>query len=193
MRRRIGLLVSLVAFLALGGGVLGAAPAWATPPKHFQFPLSDSFRNDDFSAACGFDVNVVTTGNLDVTLFYDQGGTLIKEIDTFPAFALLHHRPVHREVHPSPVSPAVVHVDYTGGGAVGTTAVVSISGLQFMTQHGVMMTGRQVFDAVVEGQSPEGIPENMTGDLISQSGNFFPGDDVPFLCAALSRRAGMRA
>ena len=69
---------------------------------------------------------------------------------------------------------------------MGTTAVVTFTGLQFKTQHGVMMTGRQVFDAVVEGQSPEGIPENMTGDLISQSGNFFPGDDVPFLCAALA-------
>ena len=68
MGRRIGLLASVVALLALGGGVLGAAPAWATPPKHFQFPLSDSFHNDDLSAACGFDVFVVTTGNVNVTL-----------------------------------------------------------------------------------------------------------------------------
>ena len=33
MGRRIGLLVSLVALLALGRGLLGATPAWATPPK----------------------------------------------------------------------------------------------------------------------------------------------------------------
>jgi hypothetical protein len=185
MGRRIGLLVSLAVLLALGGGMLAAAPAWATPPKHFQFPLSDSFRNDDLSAACGFDVNVVTTGNLDITLLYDQSGTLIKEIDTFPAFAFFITAPsTGQSIRSS--SPAVAHVDYTGGGAVGTTAVVSVTGLAFMTQHGVMFTGRQVFDAVVEGQSPEGIPENMTGDLISQSGNFFPGDDRPFLCAALS-------
>jgi hypothetical protein len=185
MGRRIGLLVSLVALLALGGGMLGAAPAWATPPKHFQFPLSDSFRNDRISAACGFDVFVVTTGNLDRTLLYDQSGTLISEIDTYPAFAYFITAPSTGKTLRSS-SPAVAHVDYTGGGAVGTTAVVSFTGLAFRVQHGVIFTGRQVFDAVVEGQSPEGIPDVVPTDLIFQSGNFFPGDDVAFACAALS-------
>jgi hypothetical protein len=185
MRRRIGLLVSLVALLALGGGMLAATPAWAAPPKHFQIPLNSSFHNDRLSAACGFDVNVVTTGNLDVTLLYDQSGTLIKEVDTYPAFAYFITAP-STGVTLRSSSPAVVHVDYTGGGAVGTSAVVSESGLQFMVQHGVMFTGRQVFDAVVVDQSPEGIPEYEPGDLIFQSGNFFPGDDVPLACAALS-------
>ncbi len=40
MRRRIGLLVSLVALLALGGGLLAATPAWATPPQHFHQQLN---------------------------------------------------------------------------------------------------------------------------------------------------------
>jgi hypothetical protein len=182
MGRRIGLLASLVALLALGGGMLAAAPAWATPPTHFQIPLNDSFRNDRISAACGFDVFVVTTGNLDVTLLYDQGGALIREIDTFPAFSYFLSAPsTGGSIRSS--SPAVVHTGYTGGGAPGTTAVVTWTGLQFMVQHGVIRTGRQVFDAVVDA---DGIPEYTDDDLISQSGNFFPGDDVPFLCAALS-------
>ncbi len=73
MRRRIGLLVSLVAFLALGGGVLAAAPAWATPPKHFfHIPINDSVRDDALSDACGFDVFDVVAGNINVTLLYDK-------------------------------------------------------------------------------------------------------------------------
>src|SRR5205085_2766618 len=57
MRRRIGLLVSLVALLALGGGMLAATPAWATPPQHFHhLALNFSFRDDVLSDACGFDV-----------------------------------------------------------------------------------------------------------------------------------------
>jgi len=56
MRRRIGLLVSLVALLALGGGLLAATPAWATPPKHFHIPFNESFPDDPLSEACGFDV-----------------------------------------------------------------------------------------------------------------------------------------
>jgi hypothetical protein len=110
---------------------------------------------------------------------------LIREIATFPAFAYSISAPsTGKTVRSS--SPAVAQVDFTGGGAVGTTAMVTITGLQFKIPPSVMFTGRQVFDAVITGQSPEGIPENETGDLISQSGNFFPGDDVPVLCAALS-------
>src|SRR2546429_6761829 len=82
MRRRIGLLVSLVALLALGGGTLAATPAWATPPKHFHIPINLSFPDDELSAACGFDVVEVLAGNIDITLLYDQSGTLIREIDT---------------------------------------------------------------------------------------------------------------
>jgi len=186
MGRRIGLLVSLVALLALGGGLLGAAPAWATPPKHFQFPLSSSARDDFLSDACGFDVFVATTGNLNVTLLYDQSGTLISEVDTYPAFAFFVTAPSTGGSFRSS-SPAAVQVRYTGGGAVGTTAVVSVSGLQFRVQHGVIFTGRQVFDAVVTGQSPEGIPDYEHGDdPIFQSGNFFTGDELALVCAVLS-------
>ena len=100
MRRRIGLLVSLVAFLALGGGMLAATPAWATPPKHFfHIPLTDSVRDDALSDACGFDVFDVFGGNINVTLFYDQSGTLIREIDTFPTATISFAAPFDREVH----------------------------------------------------------------------------------------------
>jgi hypothetical protein len=186
MRRRIGLLVSLVALLALGGGTLAAAPAWATPPTHFHhLPFSSSFHDDALSAACGFDVFDVFAGPIDVTLFYDQSGTLIGEIDTFPTSTFSFAAPSTGKSIGSR-APAVGHADYTGGGAVGTPAVVSITGLQFMLQPGVMFTGRQVFDAVVVDHSPEGIPIWMFTNLVSQSGNFFSGDITPLVCAALS-------
>ena len=185
MGRRIGLLVSLVALLALGGGMLGAAPAWATPPKHFHIPLNFSDREDALSDACGFDVFDVLAGNIDVTLFYDQSGTLIREIDTFPATTLGFTAPSTGKSIVSP-SPNGGHVDYTGGGAVGTPAVVRLTGLRFMLQPGVMFTGRQVFEAEVIGHTDEGIPIHGPATLISQSGNFFSGDVAPLICAALS-------
>jgi hypothetical protein len=185
MGRRIGLLVSLVALLALGGGMLGAAPAWATPPKHFHIPINFSVRDDPLSDACGFDVFDVGAGNVDVTLLYDQGGTLIREIDTFPAFTFSFAAPSSGKSIGSS-SPAVLITDYTGGGAVGTPAVARLTGLQLMLQPGVMFTGRQVFDAVVVDHTPEGIPDIMFTNLISQSGNFFSGDETALVCAALS-------
>jgi hypothetical protein len=186
MRRRIGLLASLAALLALGGGMLAATPAWATPPKHFfHIPLNFSIRDDPLSAACGFDVFDVGAGNGDVTLFYDQSGTLIRETDTVPTFMFSFAAPSTGKSIGSR-APAVLITDYTGGDAVGTPAVASLTGLQLMLQPGVMFAGRQVFETVVVGHSPEGIPFTVFTNLISQSGNLFSGDITPVVCAALS-------
>ena len=186
MGRRIGLLVSLVALLALGGGLLGAAPAWATPPQHFHhLPFNFSFRDNALSDACGFDVFQVAAGNIDVTLFYDQSGTLFREIDTAPSLTFSFTAPSTGKSIGSR-SPAVLITDYTGGGALGTTAVASLTGLTQMLQPGVMFTGRQVFDAVVVDHSPEGIPIIEFTNMISESGNFFSGDFAAVVCPALS-------
>jgi hypothetical protein len=185
MGRRIGLLVSLVALLALGGGTLGATPAWATPPQHFHQQFNLSFPDDELSAACGFDVVVVLGGNANTTLFYDQSGALVRSTFTFPAGTLSFTAPSTGKSIVSR-SPFPVITDYTGGGAVGTLAVARATGLVFMLQPGVMLTGRTVFEVVVTGHTDEGIPIFEEGKLISQSGNFFSGDVAPLICAALS-------
>ena len=186
MGRRIGLLVSLVALLALGGGLLAATPAWATPPKQFhQLPFNFSIPDDALTAACGFDVFDVLAGNVDATLFYDQSGTLIREIDTFPATTIGFAAPSTGKSIVS-ASPSLLITDYTGGGELGTAAVARLTGLQIRLQPGVMFARRQVFEAVVVDHSPEGIPDIMFTNLISESGNFFSGDFAGVVCAALS-------
>jgi hypothetical protein len=185
MRRRIGLLVSLVALLALGGGMLGATPAWATAPTHFHLQLNVSFRDDALSDACGFDVFDVLAGNIDVTLFYDQSGTLIREIDTSPSLTFSFAAPSTGKSIGSR-SPAVLITDYASGGALGTAAVASLTGLSQRLAPGVMFTGNQVFDAVVVDHSPEGVPIIEFTNMISQSGNFFSGDLAGVVCPALS-------
>ncbi len=195
MGRRIGLLVSLVTLLALGGGTLGATPAWATPPQHLHQQINLSFHDDEFSAACGFDVFEVFAGNANTTLFYDQSGALVRSTVTGPTFTQSFTAP---STGKSIVSrqPFPVITDYTGGGAVGTAAVARATGLVFKLQPGVMFTGRQVFEAVAVDHTPEGIPILGDPNLISQSGNFFSGffavsgffsgDIAPLVCAALS-------
>jgi hypothetical protein len=186
MGRRIGLLASLAALLALGGGLLGAAPAWATPPKHFhQVPFNVSFPDDALSEACGFDVFDVFAGNLNVTLFYDQRGTLIRETDTAPSLTSSFAAPSTGKSIGSR-APAVLHVDYTGGGAVGTPAVARFTGLQLRLGPGVMFAGNERFDAVVVAQSPDGAPIINFTNLISERGNFFSGDLAGVVCPALS-------
>ena len=189
MRRSVMAAAVLTVGTVLGGGLLGAAPAWATPPTQLhQVPVNFSIPDDALSAACGFDVFDVFAGNVDTTLFYDQSGTLIREIDTGPSITLSFFAPSTGKSIGS-ASTSVLHVDYTGGGAVGTAAVGTVTGLTLMLAPGVMFAGRQVFgEAVVVDHTPEGIPvvPEFTNP-ISQSGNFFPpGDAVALLCAALS-------
>ena len=185
MGRRIGLLVSLVALLALGGGTLAATPAWATPPQHFHQQINMTVHDDELSAACGFDVFEVFAGNVNTTLFFDQSGALVRSTFTFPATTQSFTAP---STGKSIVSrqPFPVITDYTGGGAVGTRAVARATGLVFMFQPGVMLTGRTVLEAVVTGHTDEGIPIFDETNVISQSGNFFSGDTAPLVCAALS-------
>jgi hypothetical protein len=185
MRRRIGLLVSLAALLALGGGLLAATPAWATPPQHFHQQINLSFPDDELSTVCRFDVFQVFAGRVNTTLFYDQSGTLVRSTATGPTFTRSFTAP---STGKSIVSrnPVPLIVDYTGGGAVGMPAVGRATGLVFMFQPGVMLTGRQVFEAVVVDHTPEGIPIIGDAKLISQSGNFFSGDLAHLICAALS-------
>jgi hypothetical protein len=185
MRRRIGLLVSLVALLALGGGMLAATPAWATPPQHFHQQFNLSVRDDELSAKCGFDVFLVFAGNVNTTLFYDQSGALVRSTVTGPTFTQSFTAPSTGKSIVS-ASPFPVITDYTGGGEVGTLAVARATGLTFMLQPGVMFTGRVVFEAPVIGHTPEGIPILGDATLISVSGNFFSGDADPLICAALS-------
>jgi len=187
MGRRIGLLVSLVALLALGGGTLAATPAWATPPQHFHQQVNLRIPDDELSTTCGFDVFLVFAGNVNTTLFYDQSGALVRSTVTGPTFTQSFTAPSTGKSIVSR-SPFPVITDYTGGGAVGTLAVARATGLVFMLQPGVMFTGRQVLEGVVGGHTPEGIPiiDDATVTLISQSGNFFSGDITPLICAALS-------
>ena len=186
MRRSVIAAAVLTVGTVLGGGLLGAAPAWATPPTQLhQVPFNFSIHNDALSDACGFDVFDVLAGNVDTTLFYDQSGTLTREIDTSPSLTLSLAAPSTGKSIGSR-SPAVMITDYTGGGALGTAAVASLTGLQLMLGPGVMFTGNQVFDAVVVDHSPDGVPIIEFTNLISESGNFFSGDFAGVVCPALS-------
>ena len=183
--RRTALAAGLVGIIALGGGVLSAAPASATPPRHFRFSFDVTFHDDFFSDACGFDVVDTESGKGDFALYYDKSGVLVREVDTFPAAKFSLAAPsTGRSI--AFATPAVLISNYNDGGGVGTTGVAQLTGLQFMVEPGVMVAGRVVFDFVVVDISPEGIPFVEGTGVVSQSGTFFQGDVAPVVCDVLS-------
>ena len=88
MRRRIATLVALAALLALGGGALTASHAWALTKRSQVVHVDDSFS---VSGICSFPIDVrFGPGDMQVSLFFDANGTLVKEVETnfggpFPA------------------------------------------------------------------------------------------------------------
>jgi hypothetical protein len=86
-----------------------------------------------------------------------EPGALIQEIDTYPAYAFFITAPsTGKSIRSS--SPAVVHVDYTGGAAVDTTAVVSLTGLQFRSSTAWLSSGGRCSMPWSRARAPMGSP-----------------------------------
>jgi hypothetical protein len=63
--------------MIVGCAVLGfAAPAGATPPERFSFPVEDS--DPHFLQCDGFEIALTTTGTENITVFFDDAGEVIK-------------------------------------------------------------------------------------------------------------------
>jgi hypothetical protein len=178
MMRRLALLVALAALpLAL------AATASANAPTRVSFNVNDTFYVPFTSAYCGFDVYRTISGTINVTLFQDQSGTLVRETDTGPDFKESFYAPSTGKTFSDP-GFVTAHTTYDGGTAIGSTATVTLTG-QLQNAAGPADAGRLVLRGVVVGIDSSGIPFVDASDFISSSGHF-SADPVGNRCAALS-------
>ena len=176
--RKIALLLTVSALpLAL------AATASANPPKRLSFKVNDTFYVPFTSAYCGFDVYRTISGTINVTLFQDQNGTLLRETDTGPDFKESFFAPSTGKTFSDP-GFVTAHTTYDGGAAFGSTATVTLTGL-LQNAAGPADAGQIVLRGVVVGVDPSGIPFVDASDFLSGSGHFSP-DPVGNRCAALS-------
>jgi len=175
--RRMALLLSLIALLFASAGT-------ANPPSRFTFTFDDTFPSGFTSAACGFDVFVNIKGTAVATVFFDQSGTVIREIDTQPNFKITFFAPSTGKSFTFPNGGNLL-TTYTNGGAVGSPALATVTGLLGGTGSTAPNAGKLVFNAVVIEITPEGIPVIDFVSDVSSSGHF--NDDIAAArCATLS-------
>jgi hypothetical protein len=174
---------TLTVFLALAVVPLAlATTASANAPTRLSFTVNDTFYASFTSAYCGFDVYRTITGRIDVTLFQDENGSLVREADTGPDFKETFYAPSTGKTFSDP-GLVTSHTSYDGGATVGGTATQTLTGL-LQNAAGPADAGRIVLRGVVVGFDPDGIPLVDTSEFVSGTGHL-SADPVGNRCAAL--------
>jgi len=178
------LVLSLVGLLGLAALSLAlVAEASANAPTRASFKVNDTFYVPFTSAYCGFDVYRTVSGTINVTLFQDENGTLVRETDTAPDFKETFYAPSSGKTFSDPGS-VTAHTTYDGGATIGSSATVTLTGL-LQNAAGPADAARLVLRGVVVGIDPTGIPFVDASEFVSASGHL-SSDPVGNRCAALS-------
>ena len=77
LMRPIGLVTGLIVL------ALPLAPAVAAPTR-ISIPIDSTAPSPLLTSACGFNVSITQVGMLKATVFHDQSGAIIRELDTQP-------------------------------------------------------------------------------------------------------------
>ena len=152
-RSRLGL-VPAVIVAALFVLQLGAS---ASPPLQETGHYDNTMLLPGATRACGFPVFGRFEGDFRSTVFYDNNGNIVREVDTFPTARITVWAPFTGKSYTS-ASPAAQHIDYTDGASLGSSAIVSLTGLLEKIDGVDLDGGRLVFEAVVDGYDAAGVP-----------------------------------
>ena len=138
--RRLALLVAVCA------AAVGVAGANAAQPQQFAIQVHESFVAPFMSAACGVPVTITLDGVSRVTLTRNSSGLVVKEHDVLSSFTAIFESPLALGGTGQSFtnhSPGVATFDYGEGAAIGSTAVITLTGLQGpCSRRGVVGHGR---------------------------------------------------
>ena len=172
-------LVPAVIVAALFVFQMGAS---ASPPLQERGHQDSTFLLRAATRVCGFNIYGHFEGDFHFTVFYDNAGNIVREVDTFPSFKVTVYAPSTGKSYTS-ARPAVLLTTYTDGAAIGSTAIAEEVGLFDKIDGIALVGGRFVYEAVVVGYDDAGVPLIRFVSEISTSG---PQANIPVArCAAM--------
>jgi hypothetical protein len=138
--------------------------------QQIHIAIDDHFQNDFWSDQCGFDVFVDVVADLQVTLVYNTGGLIVREIDRAGGGTVTFRSPDTGKSFSFPFQPS--QWDYGSGAVIGSPVTVSFTGLEGHVPGKISSdAGLFRFLGVVEGFDEFGIPEVGFVDVIADRGN----------------------
>jgi len=183
MKSRHSLGFVALAVTATAAAVLATASR-ASAPLHQRTTLSLSDVSPEYSAACGFEVDLTANGTLDVTVHTNADGS-VREQDVFPGLTIQVSAPSTGKSFDHVYGPTTY--TYPDGVYEGAPAVITEHGVRGDAPGIPPDAGRVVSPgivvAIIPGLGPITLP---TGPPISKTGNFEdPAAIVAAICAAL--------
>jgi hypothetical protein len=166
--------------LAMSSGARAAAPRIET------IDVNVSVVDTYFTQRCGFEVRFFNVGTFRSTLFVDETGTIVREIDTYPGDNAGWSSPASGRSIVFP-NGAVLITEYPNGTALGGAATTTGHGLSAKVPGIAADAGTAVFAGHVAFIDADGVPIVSFDRLISTNGH--SSDPAVFeaaVCAALS-------
>ena len=124
--RKLALLAATLA------AAVAATGAGAAAPEHYRVPIQDTFFAPFMSGACGVPVTITIEGTANVLLQRNDAGLIVREHDVLSSFTAVFESPTELGGTGRSFtnrSPGVATFDYGDGATIGSTAVITLTGL----------------------------------------------------------------
>jgi hypothetical protein len=183
-RPRHKVLYAMAAF-AVGAAVAVPQAAQAAEPLRLSNDISEESVSEFWSEACGTEVVITITGTMEATLWRNEEGLVVREIDRFPGSFFTFSAP---ETGKSVKSRAdlVSTWTYPGGAVLGGPVEFEFHGMFFHIPGGTSaFAGREVSRGDVDGFDGS-LPVVDDGELVSLVGHFPDVDFVSAVCGQLT-------
>ena len=130
----------------------------AALPMFFTAEVNRTFVSPFFTAACGFEVSITEIGTFKATVFADQAGEIMGELDTQPGFVITYSSAETGKQLSFPFS-TVFHYEFPNGAEPGAPAIVTAVGLVDQVPGIPADAGRVIYgNATVLFVTPDGVP-----------------------------------
>jgi hypothetical protein len=168
----------LALLAATCAAAVAATGAGAAGPERFRIPVQDTFYAPFMSEACGVPVTITLQGTANVLLQRNDAGLVVREHDVLSSFTAVFESPTDLGGTGRSFtnrSPGVATFDYGAGATLGSTAVVTLTGLAGPAAGAgsTVTAGLQRLIGTVFAFSPEGIPiVDFDGPVVTEHGTW---------------------
>ncbi len=187
--------IRLAAAVALTAAAVAvfASPAAAMEPTRLSSDVTGTFFLPFTSAHCGIPVYLSQEGTAEVTLFYNESGQVVRELDRVVGASITFFSPADQPGGTGKsftiIGSSVTMVDYGAGATISSPATITFVGFaSSATGPGSdVSAGQQVITGTVVGFTAEGLPiVDTAGATPIQHGHFVDFSVVfPQRCEAL--------